>query len=306
MRFLLCRTDWRIGDLVVSLPLMESLRERLPESEIFWILNPEIAPILDNIPGVAGVLHCRPGYDLSRLISYIRPDAFLNLSHRDRGNTTAAKLAGVPIRVAIPRGFRQALDATHRIQAKRSHSGRHESQLILDYLKPFGIFASASLPPPPTLVLTPEEEERGHADLRMVPAPRLGVVKRGTGSGACPSFHWWENMLGALRAAGWNPVVMSPLEEGDLAPTGVRGLLGRLNACDAVLGVSTGPMHLAAALGVPTLCLMAKSVRHGPVRWAPLGRRAAFLQYEGEEDDRGSGMDRFEPDTVLAHLEKLR
>jgi ADP-heptose:LPS heptosyltransferase len=315
MRFLLCRTDRGIGDLVVSLPLMEFLLGRLPDSEIFWMLSPAVAPILDHVPGIDGVLHFHPVEDMSKLIRYVRPDAFLNLSHRCRENTTAAKLAGVPMRVAIPRGFRQAVDATHRVWAKRSHSGRHESQLILDFLKPFGIDVSNALPPPPSLALTPEEKERGAADLRAggpsgthsgnSQGPILGIVRRGI-AGSFPGFHWWKKMAVAAAAAGWNPVTLSPPEESDLRPTDMRGLMGRLRACDAVLGVSTGPTHMAAALGVPTLCLMVRGLRHGPVRWAPLGRRAAFLQRPGEEDDTDSGMDGIEPGAVLAALDGLR
>jgi hypothetical protein len=212
------------------------------------------------------------------------------------------------MRVAIPRGYRQALDATHRIWAKRSRSGRHESQLVLDFLKPLGIDVSGALPPPPRLVLTQEEREGGLADLGGAPrlGPVLGIVKRGTGTGAHPGFHWWKKMLGAAAAAGWSPATLSPQEESELRPTGIRGLMGRLGACDAVLGVSTGPTHLAAALGAPTLCLMARGMTHGPSRWAPLGAKAAFLQYPGEEDDRGDGMDRLDPAAVLAHLDRLR
>jgi ADP-heptose:LPS heptosyltransferase len=310
MRFLLCRTDRGIGDLVVSLPLMEFLLDRLPGSEIFWLLCPPIVPILDHVPGIAGVLHFHPIEQMDRLIRYVRPDAFLNLSHRCRENTTAAKKAGVPMRVAIPRGYRQTMDATHRVWAKRSHSGRHESQLILDFLKPFGIDVSSALPPPPKLVLTQEEKELGLADVRRAApetrqGPILGIIKRGI-AGSSPGFHWWKKMLAAAAAAGWIPVVLSPPEESDLPPTGIRGLMGRLHACDAVLGVSTGPTHLAAALGVPTLCLMVRGLRHGPVRWAPLGRRAAFLQRPGEADDTDSGMDGIEPAAVLAALGALR
>jgi ADP-heptose:LPS heptosyltransferase len=82
--------------------------------------------------------------------------------------------------------------------------------------------------------------------------------------------------------------------------------MSRLGACDAVLGISTGPTHLAAALGVPTLCLMGRRALHGPARWAPLGRWVGTLQYEGEEDDAGTGMDRFSPDDALAALDGLR
>jgi len=304
MRFLLCRTDKTIGDLVVSLPIHKFILDNFPAAEIFWMTRPELAPILDNIPGIAGVLHRLPDSDLVRLIRYINPDVLLNIGHRNMEIIPAAKMAGVPMRIAIPRGLKQAFDATHRIWQKRTKSGRHESQLVLDYLKPLGLFVSDVLPPPPQLMLTPEEIARGLNDLHGIPVPRLGVITRGV-TGAYPSQRWWKKMLEDSKVAGWNPVILSPPDECSLPPTNLRGLMSRLYACNAVLGISTGPAHLAAALNVPTLCLMPKSLRHGPVRWAPMGNRAEALACPGQEVALGSGMDRFSPDTVLAHLDKL-
>lgn len=82
--------------------------------------------------------------------------------------------------------------------------------------------------------------------------------------------------------------------------------MSRLAASDAVISPSTGPAHLAAALGVPTLCLMGRRVAHGPDRWKPLGERVAALPYPGPEDDLGSGMDRLDANEVLRTLETIR
>jgi len=310
MRFFLSKTDKTIGDVVVSLPIQKFLLDHYPSAQIFWLVRPETAPILNNIPGITAVLHRYPDSNLEQIINYVKPDILMNLGHRHREIIPAAKNAGVPMRIAVPRGIKQALDATHRIWARRSGSGRHESQLSLDFLKPLGIFVSASLPPPPQLILTPEEIAQGQAELQkvpgLIPGSRLGVVVRGSGGGAFPSYHWWQKTLQALKAAGWTPIILSPPDESYLPPTNIRGLMARLHACDAVLGVSTGPAHLAAALNLPTLCLMGLRTRHGPGRWAPLGNRIEILQYAGEEDDLGSGMDRLSVEDVLARLEKLR
>ena len=113
-------------------------------------------------------------------------------------------------------------------------------------------------------------------------------------------------MLEALKTAGWNPVVLSPPADSHLPQTGLRGLMGRLAACDAIIGPSTGPLHLAAAMDVPTLCLMGKRVSHGPDRWAPLGSRVETLQYPAKADDLGHGMDSLDMDSVLGALGRLR
>jgi hypothetical protein len=270
------------------------------------MVRAEVAPVLENYPGVSGVLHRPPDSDLERLIRDVRPDVLLNIDYHDAMIAITAKKAGVPVRVAKPRGVRQMLAATHIVWSRRKGSDRHESQHSLDFLKRLGWPVPGSIPSPPALVLTQEESAMGKADLRDFPPPRLGAIVLGKDIKVLPSQAWWSRMLEAARGAGWSPVVLSPADQGALPPTGLRGLMARLLACDAVLGVSTGPTHLSAALGVPTLCLFSRKLSRGPSRWAPLGTRAEALPHPGEKTKDASGMDRFSPDDVLARLDRLR
>ncbi len=302
MRFLLSRTD-ALGDLIVSLPVMERIHSRLPEAEVHWLVQPATAPALAGLAGVAGV-HLRAGdRELGELMAAGGFDAVLNLAHRDPQVVTAARLAGVPIRVARSRG-RQIWQASHVLWQGRYASGRHEAVNALAFLSPWGWQGGA--PALPELVLSEAERAQGRADLGGDGRPVLGLVLRGSGSGAYPSRDWWDRAVPVLAAAGWRPLALSPPEEGPLAPTDLRGLMGRLGACAAVAGPSTGPVHLAAALGVPVLCLMGLRPHHGPDRWAPLGRRVQVLQYPGPEADLAGGMDRLDPAALLPHLARLR
>ena len=304
MRILLSRTD-ALGDLIVSLPVMERIRSRLPDAEIHWLVQPYTAPVLAGLPGVAAV-HSRAGdLELTELFANTRFDAVLNLGHRDPQVITAARQAGVPVRVARSRG-RQIWQATHVLWRGRYGSGRHEAMNILDFLSPWGYQGGA--PALPELPLAEEELLRGReeagtgADTR----PLLGVVLRGSGSGACPTRAWWDRAMQVAAAAGWRTLVLSPPGDSPLPAAGLRGLMGRLRACTAVAGPSTGPVHLAAALGVPVLCLMGLRPHHGPDRWAPLGRRVQVLQYPGPEADLAGGMDRLDPAALEPHLARLR
>ena len=44
-----------------------------------------------------------------------------------------------------------------------------------------------------------------------------------------------------------------------------------LKNCDVFISNSTGPMHLACALGTPTLAIFSPVFAAGPVRWGPYG-----------------------------------
>jgi len=303
MRFLISRTD-AIGDVVVSLPVIERILSREPSAEIHVLLQARTAPMLAGHPGIQAV-HVRPADSgLVGLMEQIRPDAILNLYHRDRAVMVAAKSANVPIRVARARGLDQILAATHRLWKGRAGTGRHESQNLLDFLTPFGW--DGGWPQPPRLFLTPEERAQGLAELAAHPRPRVGLVHRGSGAGAHPSEAWWDQAKAVLRQAGWHPVSLSPPANSDLPETDLRGLMARLAACDAILSPSTGPAHLAAALGVPLLVLIGLRKNHAPNRWSPMGERVQVLQYPGPEADLTDGMDRIPPEALVSHLDRLR
>ena len=303
MRFLLSRTD-ALGDLIISLPVMERILARQPEAEIHWLVRPYAEPLLQGMPGIAGVHLREPGQDLVGLLHGLRLDAVLNLYHRDKAVTLAAREARVPFRVARARGFDQILAATHVLWKGRYRSGRHEAQNVLDFLRPW--HWDGGWPVPPVLRLTEVERAEGERALAAIPRPRLAITTRSSGSSAYPSAAWWDRALPVLRSAGWNPVILSPPEDSSLPAAGLRELLGRLAACDAFLGPSTGPTQMAAALEVPVLALMGRSPNRGPSRWTPLGRRVQVLQYPGPEADLSGGMDRLDPQDLLPHLDRLK
>lgn len=299
MRFLLARTD-ALGDLVISLPVMERILSRMPGAEVHWLVRPYAAPLL---AGLAPAHLREAGTDLEALFRELRPDAVLNLCHRDPAVITAARRAGVGIRVARSRG-RQILDATHVLWRGRNGTGRHEAQNVLDFLRPWGW--EGGTPAPPRIPLTEAEREAGRREFAALPRPLLGIATRSSGSSAYPSSPWWTRALPVLQDAGWTPVLLSPPEDSPLTPTDLRGLLGRIAACDAFLGPSTGPTQMASALGVPVLALMGLSSNRGPSRWAPLGARVQVAQYPGPEADLRGGMDRLDPSDLLPHLARLR
>lgn len=303
MRFLLGRTD-AMGDVIISLPVASRILSRSPSSEIHWLVSEYTAPLLMNHPNVNGVHIRTSAADLHHLMTEIRPDAVLTLSHRDSAITVAASKANIPTRVARSRGVDQIFAATHLLWKGRSGKLLHESQHALEFLSPW--HWQGGVPEPPRLHVTSEEIETAERDLVPTRKPRLGLIARGSGAGAFPSRSWWERALPTLEQAGWNPVVLSPPSESPLPGTDLRGLLARLAVCQAVLGPSTGPVHAAAALGVPTLCMMGLRNNHAPQRWAPLGPKVQVIQYPAPEADLRGGMDRLDPLALIPHLERLR
>jgi heptosyltransferase-3 len=54
-------------------------------------------------------------------------------------------------------------------------------------------------------------------------------------------------------------------------------LLAFINSCDGLVAASTGPLHIAAALGKRAIGIYAPMRPIFPARWAPLGKNATYL-----------------------------
>ena len=54
-------------------------------------------------------------------------------------------------------------------------------------------------------------------------------------------------------------------------------LLVFINSCDGLVAASTGPLHIAAALGKRAIGIYAPIRPIFPQRWAPLGEHATYL-----------------------------
>ena len=302
-RVLLARTD-ALGDLMVSLPVQARLLSRYPSLEIHWLVRSYAAPLLEEHPDIAGVHLRTEGQDLTALFTQLKPQAVLNLGHRDKEVILAAKRALVQVRVARARGLGQILAATDLLWSGRYGSGRHDAMNVLDFLGPWGLAGGA--PEPPRLFLTDAERAQGERELAPFAHPRLGLFLQGSGAGAHPSQAWWQAAQSVFARQGWTPTVLGPPDLADLAPTDLRGLMARMAACDVILSPSSGPAHMTAALGRPLLCLMGLRPNHSPDRWAPLGASVQVVQYPGPEADLSGGMDRLDPEALLPHLDRLK
>lgn len=290
----LFRTD-RIGDLILTLPLVEAIRRQAPHDRIILAVRPYTAPLARLCPGVDAVLEV-PDRDLSwkEIPSWVRRlrrekiDTAVFAFPRP-GLALAAALARIPRRIGTARRWYCAL-FTHRHPDRRHESRWSEAVYNLRLLDLVGIGSPASFSPPlripdhlredarqvlrtisldpdrPYMVIHPgsggsardlSPERLGHmAAVLHRRHPDLQVLITGTESEQ-------EVMLAAQSAAGVEARVLShtqPLEV-------LAGILSGARLC---LANSTGPLHLASACGTPVLGFYPfRPVCH-PRRWGPL------------------------------------
>ncbi|QDV34216.1 glycosyltransferase family 9 protein [Tautonia plasticadhaerens] len=155
---------------------------------------------------------------------------------------------------------------------------------------PAGGGPSAERADPPGAFPDEFEPDWLHAGRFGASAPLLAVhLGAGTLAKRWPIAHW-DDLLGRFLKDGWRAVVIGGPDDDGLAATlrshpGLRDWTGRLavaettallERADLFLGVDSGPAHLAACAGVPSVVLFSGTNRVG--QWRPWSRRSLVLR----------------------------
>ena len=303
--FLVSRTD-AIGDVVLTLPVCGRLHQLFPGCRVVLIGRSYTAAVatacpwvddflnLDDIQllpepeqlaalqqfGAAAIVHVFPNKLLARL----------------------AQKARIPVRIGTRNRWRHWLTCNRLVALSRRHSPLHEAQLNLQLLQPLGGASATPLPAVVPLVRLEAPEPLAETWRQLLAARRPGQLNlilhpRSRGS----AREWGPANFGRLaqllHAAGHRVFITGTAAEGEELADWLRenaaflaaNLTGQLSlpqfiafiaAADGLVAGSTGPLHLAAALGRRALGLYPPIRPMHPGRWAPLGPYAEYLVFD--------------------------
>jgi ADP-heptose:LPS heptosyltransferase len=287
-KILLVRPDG-IGDQILCLPVAAALRRLLPKARIAFLSSAYAAPVFDHHPDVDEVVAITGHESLRELADLFRHgfDAVIFLKPFRR-LMIAAWLARVPLRVAT--GYRwYSLFANRRVYQHRSDFSKHETDYNVALLA--GLDLDGGSPVRPSLALTHEERQSATRRAAAVPAPRIVLHPGGFAARRWKGEHYW-NLAQRLIDAGFGVVLTGTAAERErfyaergtldvrpdtpglldlMGQLSVRELMGVIGVSHAVVSGATGPAHVAAALGVPTVSLFDPRRNNLPTRWRPLG-----------------------------------
>jgi ADP-heptose:LPS heptosyltransferase len=299
-RILICRTD-NIGDVVLTLPLAGYLKQRYPGIVIGFLVRAYAAPVVRHCRFVDHVLELETldGGDLTAAFAAGAYDTVL-FALPVRRLAVAARRAGVGRRVGTSHRLHHWLNCNRLAHFSRARSDRHEAQLNFALLKPLGIDylpPLAAIPPLFGLVAPALVDNPGFAayDFNLVlhtqsngngrqwPLRRyteLAQQLQQAGGGTSLSLGIWLTGTareGAVLAADGAALLALPNVHNVTGRYDLDGLTGLIGAADGLIASGTGPLHLAAALGRPTLGLFPPVKPIDPARWGTLGTQASTL-----------------------------
>jgi len=296
-----------MGDVIAALPAVASLKHSIPHSKITWVIDPKWRPLLEGNPYVDSVVHLdrRVLSSLRNAWRGLRAERF-DLAVDFQGLIKSALVATIARSERIF-GFcgKDAREpaASWFYSTKVPIRSNHAVDRNLDLAAAAG--ASNILR---TFPLPPGAQEAALPEGDFVLASPLA----GWGAKQWPLEHYSRLAERLRRDSGIPLVVDAPhpirVEGAVTHVSSIPGLIYATRRALAVVGVDSGPLHLAAALGKPGIAIYGPTdpARHGPYGGTITVLRSpdAVTTYRRTSGPAGS-MRAITPDQVFGALEPI-
>ena len=276
-RILIRATNW-VGDAVMAVPALEQIRARFPEAHIAMLARPWVSGLYDKslideiIPYTAekGWQDLRGKWALARRLQAMRFDAAI-LQQNAFEAAALVWLARIPIRIGYAREGRGLLLSDPIEVPKPGEIPTHQRFYYLEMLRRAGLIEQ--IPDTPAIRL-PGIPFLRKAGARRLPGAWIGVSP-GAAYGTAKRWLPERFAAAALQVAGelsasvavfgspdeqslCEGIAAQIREAGVVAQnfagkTGLAEFVEMASVCQAFLTNDSGAMHVASALGVPTV-----------------------------------------------------
>jgi ADP-heptose:LPS heptosyltransferase len=278
------------------------LKREFPESQVSLLVRRTTSPVARYCRHVHAVLNWDeierlPAREQVEILKRVGADVIIHI-YPNRAIARRARQAGIRVRIGTIRRHFHWLSCNRLVRLRRKNSPLHEAQLNLKLLEPLGIKRTCSaaeicglygLDGMPTL----DDDITALIDplrFNLIVHPKSGGTAR---EWPCEYF---VALIRSLPPARFNILVTGSEQEGEQLrgslPWGlphVVDLMGRLSlaelisliaAADGLVAASTGPLHIAAALGKHALGIYSPLRSKRASRWGPIGTRARVFQLD--------------------------
>lgn len=297
-RILVVRTD-RLGDVVLSTPLIRALRQTFPDAHIGAMVQPYARDVLLNNPHLNEIFVDDPQKEHAGQSGFWRQVRALWSQHYDTAllllptERTAWMLffAGIPHRIGVGTKFYGVLTFMGGVSRKKYNPLRHEADYCLDLGRRIGVRTDDLST---EVFLTEDERKRGMDILvRHGIHPEDTIIGLHIGNGnSAPNWNAARYgelaTLITLRTPDRIKIVYTDGNDSVPLPSNnriidlrnkltLRELMSVISHYHLLFSSSTGPMHIAAALRVPTVSLFCPLTACSPKLWGPQGNDSHIM-----------------------------
>jgi heptosyltransferase-2 len=292
-------TNW-IGDAVMTLPAIAAIRNSFPRAKITILVKPWVADIFRLCPDIDEImLYQSPGIHEGlagklRIASEIRKkqfDAAILLQNAIEA-AIIAFLARIPVRAGYNSDGRGLL-LTHSVQRTKAIREVHQTDYYLEMIKalgcrPAGREAVLALGKDDQRLARELPVEYGLQDSRL-------LVGMAPGATYGPAKKWFPERFASVAdrlADGFSAqiILFGSSEDSETAAkvraqakypmidltgkTGLKDAMALMTRCRLFISNDSGLMHVAAALGVPTVAIFGST---NPTTTSPPGRHNTIV-----------------------------
>jgi heptosyltransferase III len=293
------RTD-SIGDVILTLPLAGILKEKYPDSKIIFLGNSYTESIVRVSVYIDEFINWDELKNDARAIETLKEykaDFFIHVFPNKKIAYLVSK-AKIPNRIGTAGRAYHFFTCNKKVYFSRKKSNLHESQLNLKLLAPLGI--KNNIP------LAKLETYYGFTKTKKIPVwlsdevskSKVNIILHPKSKGS--ALEWglknFSRLINQLPEDEFKIFITGTKDEGKLIgeslpfeKKNVISLIGKLSldeliafilACDGLVAASTGPLHIAAALGKRAIGLFSARKPIHPGRWAPLGIQSESLVFD--------------------------
>jgi heptosyltransferase-2 len=299
-RILIVRTD-RVGDVVMITPVIRELRRKFPDSFIAVLTNPNSADVLINNPHlnetIADDMSRQGFYSVVSKLRQLRFTDGLLVMPTERA-AYQMFLGGVKNRIGVGRKLYEVITMMKSVSRNRYIPLRHEADYCMDLARAIGAEPESLVP---EIFITADERERGASLLQASGSdPEKQKIFVHTGSGGS-SRNWSESKYFRLiseivRLHPDKEIILTAKEMTDefvssCVKSGngrvtdarnrtkrLRDLIQMISCAELLIAGSTGPLHIASALGKRTIGLYCHRNMNCAKHWGALGPLAVNLE----------------------------
>ena len=287
---IISRTD-SIGDVVLTLPVATVLKEYFPEMKIGFMGKSYTKAVIEACISVDQFIDLNDFMNGTVTILGEKPEAILHVLPVAAIAMQAKKLK-IPLRIGTTNRIYHWITCNTLVKLSRKNSDLHEAQLNLKLLEPFGITRHFSLAETGQLFAMKNIQPLSEKFASLINKGKYNLILHPKSQGNAREWGLdnFIQLIESLDKDQYNIFISGTQKESELlqplfnkagnAVTNITGLMDLyqfisfINRCDGIVANSTGPLHIAAALGKNALGIYPPMRPIHPERWAPLGDKA--------------------------------
>jgi heptosyltransferase-3 len=294
---LVTRTD-RIGDVILALPMIAALHKSYEKARISMLLREYTRDLAEGQDGLTDIVTCdrggrrKPFFEMLEELRTAKFDAAF-IAYPRFHIALLVWLAGIPIRFGT--GYRwYSFLFNRKVYEHRKSVEKHEAEYNLSLIHAAG----CALPARPQVRLAISAMENVVAGVRqslgVTDADRLALLHPGSGGSA---RDWkpenFSRLAIILSQNGFRVIITGGAGDRSLvekvsndtggiatpfvSTLGLRAFGAFIQSAKIFIANSTGPLHIAAAVGTPVIGFFPPVRVMSPKRWAPLTEKKVIF-----------------------------